>query len=84
MLYLSQDSHKKLYTFMLQRYGVLSVLSRLTVGGHETKKEVPCDGLWTNTHEHFTRTNVKNKKCHNLRSFKAYALQLQIINILSR
>ena len=54
MLYLSQDSHQELYTF-IQRGSVLSVLSRLMVVSCEVKEEIPCDGLSTNACEYFTR-----------------------------
>ena len=35
-----------------------SAISRLTVASRETKEELPCEGLSTNAHEYFTRTNL--------------------------
>ena len=36
-------------------------LSRLMVVSREAKEKVPCDGLSTNAHEYFTRTNLVKK-----------------------
>ena len=37
-------------------------ISRLTVVSRKAKEEVPCDGLSTNAHEYFTRTNFDKIK----------------------
>ena len=59
--------------------------SRLTVVSHEVKEEVPCEGLSTNAHEYFTRTNLA--KIKNAITYEPYSLALynsRFINILSK